>query len=104
MADDNEVGIAEIIVEAHEALSHMLVERAQAGAEKYGEFAFLGNDVVRMAMEEIADMMNYGEMQFIKLYILQRYLEQQIAPLQDSNGDLGIGFDSFKGTTEGWNK
>lgn len=93
---------AKLGIEAEEALNKMLEERLKAGAEKYGEFAFMGNDVTRMFLEEIADGMNYLRMQFIKMYILQVWLEHSGTLKQMEDNDLGIGVEAFKGTTEGW--
>lgn len=88
----------------------LCVERHRLGAEEYGTFTFLGNDVVRMMLEELADTSNYCRMQGIKLLLLQEVLEQQldfdgIGNVNDEeNQNLQIGFESFKGTKDGWNK
>lgn len=79
-------------------------ERHIAGAKEYGQFTFLGNDVTRMMMEELADTANYCRMQYIKLMLLQTALEEEIGTKLDStDGSITIGVQSFKGAGEvGW--
>ncbi len=45
------------------------------GAAEYGAFGFIQNDMVRFAIEEIADLANYAEMLYIKLRIMERKLD-----------------------------
>lgn len=98
-------GDAEALVRAIEAYSaafDMLTqERHIAGAKEYGVVSFLGNDVIRMMMEELADTANYCRMQFIKLMLLQQMIEEDDAlPKQ-----AGTNTDTFKGAGEvGWHK
>ncbi len=74
----------------------LVQERHTAGQIEYGTFTFLGNDVVRMMLEELADTVNYATMQGIKLLILQKRLEADQIPL---------GIKAFKGTKDvGWKK
>lgn len=79
-------------------------ERHIAGAKEYGQFTFLGNDVTRMMMEELADTANYCRMQYIKLMLLQFALEEEIGTkLDGADGTVTIGVQSFKGAGEvGW--
>lgn len=44
--------------------------RHEAGNEEYGPVAFLENDTLLMALEELADLSNYARYTFIKVYIL----------------------------------
>lgn len=46
------------------------------GAKEYGPFAFIRNDMVRFAIEEIADLANYAEMLYIKLRVLERKMSE----------------------------
>jgi len=98
---------AEAMIEAFnewsQSFDKLCAERDQKGQAEYGTFTFLGNDVVRMMMEELADTANYCRMQFIKLMMLQTYLEQK---LDDAGGaGITIGLGSFKGTGDvGWRK
>jgi hypothetical protein len=82
-------------------------DRNAAGAEEYGAITFLGNDVIRMMLEELADTANYCEMQAIKLLILQERLEAEMTEhgmIEDGDAKVDIGFQSFKGTKDGWKK
>jgi hypothetical protein len=50
-----EKDLIEEINAAVEAFQYLISERHRDGAERYGEITFLGNDVVRMMLEELAD-------------------------------------------------
>src|SRR3954452_14141496 len=58
----------------------MCMRRHTLGAEEYGMFTFLENDVMRMLLEELIDVSNYARMQFIKLILLQEILEEILGP------------------------
>lgn len=80
-------------------------ERHEAGQQEYGALTFLGNDVLRMMLEELADTVNYCRMQSIKLLVLQEQLETQLSEGMGfkTGDDIQIGFQSFKGTKDaGW--
>lgn len=101
-----EMDVSELLNEAAAQFDKLCQDRHEAGAKEYGQFTFLGNDVVRMMIEELADTVNYSRMQAVKLMILQQFLEQQV---QDEMGEgteeITIGVKAFKGTSEmGWNK
>lgn len=82
-----------------EAFDKLMEERHAVGAAEYGHFTFLGNDVVRMMMEELADTANYCRMQFIKLMMLQHVMEDTLGE------DSPMGAQAFKGTSEvGWGR
>lgn len=88
-----------------DAFDRLCDERHQEGQNEYGALSFLGNDVLRMMLEELADTVNYCRMQAIKLLILQEQLESQMSEgMGFKHGeDLQIGFESFKGTKDaGW--
>jgi len=86
---------------------NLIAERHKVGAEEYGQLTFLGNDVVRMMMEELADTANYCRYQFIKLMFLQEKLELKHASTFDAKpGEdmkINLGAQSFKGVGQtGW--
>lgn len=93
--------LAKSIIEYSAAFDKLTQERHEAGAKEYGVVTFLGNDVMRMMMEELADTANYCRMQFIKLMMLQHILEEDPRVVDT----LGEGANGFKGTGEtGWHK
>jgi hypothetical protein len=83
--------------------------RHEAGAQEYGALTFLGNDVLRMMLEELADTANYCEMQAVKLMMLQEQLEQLMTDkgiiTEDKDEEPALGFKAFKGTKDvGWDR
>jgi len=91
--------------ELAEQFVELRMERHEKGAIKYGEFTFLANDVIRMMLEELADLANYAEYQAAKLLILQAVLEKDQRLLDMAHdGGITIGVQAFKGTGEGWRK
>lgn len=96
--------LAEAILSYSMEFDRLAQERHLVGAKEYGVISFLGNDVMRMMMEELADTANYCRMQFIKLMMLQQMLEEDPNIIQEP---LNFGADkgSFKGTGDaGWQK
>lgn len=92
---------ADYINDLSEAFDKLCEERFRAGQEEYGKFTFLGNDVIRMMMEELADTANYCRMQFVKLMVLQEHIESMI----EGTGEVQIGAQAFKGVGEvGWKR
>ena len=81
-------------------------ERHAMGQEEYGKLTFLGNDVVRMMLEELADTANYCRYQAIKLMLLQEALELKLAGsdlVKDGEEEITVGLQSFKGVKDvGW--
>lgn len=77
---------------AAQAFEDLCRERHTLGQAEYGEYTFLTNDTLRMAVEEVADLRNYATMTGIKILLLG-------AALQDSGASLS---EPFKGTKEGW--
>jgi hypothetical protein len=97
--------IGEYLNELGERFDHLCIERHKVGAEEYGELTFLGNDVMRMMLEELADTVNYCRMQSIKLLLLQEQLEDGLAGLDTDEGQITLGIQAFKGVGEiGWDK
>jgi hypothetical protein len=91
--------IAGLVVKYSVAFDELCAERDKVGREHYGTFTFLGNDVVRMMMEELADTSNYCRMQFIKLMMLQAMLEDKLP-----GEEIQLGAAAFRGTGVGWKK
>lgn len=98
--------LSELMKDASELFDKLCQERHLAGAAEYGTFTFMGNDVVRMMAEELADTANYCRMQFIKIMILQQFLEGQLQDeLGEGTEEITIGVKAFKGAGEmGWGK
>lgn len=48
--------------------------RHEVGAEEYGDVAFLTAPLVRMAAEELADLANYARYLYIRLRVLEEFL------------------------------
>lgn len=74
----------EMIQATSERFDEMCQERWEMGAKEYGPVAFLDNDVLTMAMEEVVDLANYARMTFIKLAVLagkvQDYIAAEVGP------------------------
>jgi hypothetical protein len=99
--------VAEYLNELSMRFTTLMAERHEAGAEEYGQLTFLGNDVVRMMLEELADVANYCRMQAVKLMVLQDTLEQEMRErgISTESADIEIGFAAFKGTKDvGWKR
>lgn len=98
--------VAEIVNDLSDMFDKLCRERHEKGLEEYGPFTFLGNDVIRMMAEELADITNYCRMEFVKLMLLQNHLEALLANTDlNKDGDLkmGIGWEPMKGTKDvGW--
>lgn len=102
-----EANIAEIFNELSDRFDKLCQERHAAGQQEYGRFTFLGNDVVRMLAEELADTSNYCRMQFIKIMLLQQMLEADLEEknLANDEGEITLGVKAFKGVGEvGWDR
>jgi hypothetical protein len=112
MASEEEE-FAEYLNEKASEFDALCAERHEAGAKEYGAVTFLGNDVVRMMLEELADTANYCRMQGVKLLMLQEHLEADLFEKENMSGfnqggdtdNIQIGFEAFKGTKDvGWRK
>jgi hypothetical protein len=96
--------------EKSEEFRQLRQNRHEAGAKEYGTLTFLGNDVVRMMIEELADTANYCEMQAIKLLILQEQIETTVIGTALTDGQPGdeirmeLGAQAFRGTKDGWKR
>lgn len=98
--------LTEIVNELGEEFDALCQERHNIGADKYGPLTWMENDVVRMMIEELADTANYCRYQSVKLMLLQKQLEIQLAGefTPDADDNISIGVKAFRGTKEGWKK
>lgn len=71
-----------------------LVERHEAGQEKYGTFSFLEKDMIEEALQELLDFSNYMRYGYIKLRMTQLALSED-PRLQDAEMPT-IGAHSFR--------
>jgi hypothetical protein len=102
-SNDDELALKEALWDAVEAFTDLRRKRHGIGQVRYGELTFLGNDVVRMMLEELADVSNYIEYQAAKLLLLQGLLEEDPRLQQHvKDGEITIGMQAFKGTKGGW--
>jgi hypothetical protein len=69
--------LAALVQQASRDLDETCQTRHEVGQKKYGDFTFFDADTIEMAMEEIADMMNYMRYTWIKLWLLQRSVARQ---------------------------
>jgi hypothetical protein len=98
-----------VLQEYSDSFDKLCQERHLAGQKEYGALTFIGNDVVRMMAEELADTANYCRYQFIKLMMLQEALEAQLSGTEEALDQFKVVkdtlTDSFKGTSQtGWKK
>lgn len=77
-------------------------QRYEIGAQEYGPFTFLENDVIRMMAEELVDIANYARMQFVKLMIMQGALVGEVRKTDSQAVVESFGMNSFKGAKDGW--
>jgi hypothetical protein len=91
---------AEALQQASDEFDRWCQERHERGAEEYGAFNFFKVDTVQMAMEEVADLANYARYTFIKLYVLQHALNDNMGPATTSTGTMPEG--KFVPTKENW--
>jgi hypothetical protein len=104
--DQQQKDFVDLVNNLGAAFDELCVTRHEMGQEEYGQFTFLGNDVVRMMLEELADTANYCRYQAVKLMLLQQALELQLAesPLtEEGQQQITVGIQAFKGTKDvGW--
>jgi hypothetical protein len=81
-----------LIQQASDELDNTCLQRHQRGQEKYGDLTFFDADTVEMAMEEVADMMNYMRYTWIKLWLLRRSIYKIVEkhPAADSEGFIPL--------------
>jgi hypothetical protein len=76
MPEPMPAGLENLIADAHHQLNREIRRKEEVGAETYGEFAFLQNPTLEMAMDEIVDLMNYLRYTYVKTYMLNKVLQQ----------------------------
>ena len=97
-----QIDLAYKINKAVEQFWALVNQRYEDGAKEYGHLTFLDNDVVRMMLEEFADVVNYCMMASVKLLILQEAMEEALG--EEPEG-VTMGVQAFKGTKDvGWSK
>lgn len=64
-------------------LMDLVGTRLLEGSEQYGAFGFLGNDIFQYAYEELADLINYARMQYMKLRLVEEALRERGIDLSD---------------------
>ena len=64
----------------------LVEQRHTDGAAEYGAYTYLKNDTIKMALEELADLMNYTQYTAIRLILLGKRLE---ADLQSTTPAMG---------------
>lgn len=74
MTEDMEPQGADFLQKLSEEFDALTQLRHEDGEEEYGEVAFLTAPLVRMAAEELADFANYSRYMYIKLRLLEEYL------------------------------
>jgi hypothetical protein len=77
-----DVSVEEITV-ASNMFDDLCLKRHEGGAEEYGPFAFLKNDMIKMMIEEMCDVANYARYEFIKLVILDKKLSETLEQNED---------------------
>jgi len=99
-AQDPVADFLEGMVEHSVNFDVMAQARWDMGAEQYGPFKYLENDVIEMMKEELIDQANYARMQFIKLCILQEMLEDgvlaEMPEMKQGDGSFKMGPQGFK--------
>ena len=63
--------LEERIEQLNEEFIDFCNERSIEGAETYGQYAFLENDMFQYMLEEIADLANYARFTYIKLRLME---------------------------------
>src|SRR6201995_2650751 len=102
MSSDSESteGVLALIKEYSAEFDEQCLNRHTTGQAKYGQFSFLGKDMIEETLAEIVDMANYARYQFIKLRLLQLAMSNDPA-LRDFADQVDraekLGKDAFKG-------
>jgi hypothetical protein len=91
---DSEQSKTDYIQHLSDEFSTLCQLRHEAGAEEYGDVAFLTAPLIRMAAEELADMSNYCRYMYIKLRMMEEYLDASGADLSAGTAEEIRGDDS----------
>jgi len=62
-----------------EEFIQLVVQRGKAGAEEYGEFAYMKNNTLDMMFEELADIVNYCRFTYIKLRLFKEVVDNALS-------------------------
>ncbi len=96
---DSDQDLVQHLSEEFDALTQL---RHEAGGEEYGDVAFLSAPLVRMAAEELADMSNYCRYMYVKLRMMEEFLDASgidlsTGPAQEVWGEdqVPLGIASF---------
>jgi hypothetical protein len=73
----------EVMQELSDEFNSLIFSRHVEGAEQYGEFQFLKNDMVRFIAEELADIANYCRYTYMKLRLMEKVLNASGTDLTD---------------------
>lgn len=73
------------------------LQRHQEGAEKYGPLRFVEVDTVEEALAEILDLSNYLRYTYLRLRLLQMYVNKQVGEMPTEIKLGAEGFNSNKG-------
>lgn len=78
----------ELLAKADQAFLTESQARLSKGEEQYGALAFLSVDTLEEAMQEVLDLANYARFTYIKLFLLQEYIDkvQKEHPAVDNGG------------------
>jgi hypothetical protein len=76
------------LAEADETFIRECSSRLSKGEEQYGSVKFLSVDTLQEAMDEVVDLANYARFTYVKLFVLQKKLDQitKKNPLVDKEG------------------
>jgi hypothetical protein len=81
--------VTSAITEASAVYDDAMAARHAMGNEKYGAVKFLSVNSIEEAMAEIVDLGNYARYTFIKLYLINRALREEILPVGEDVQMLG---------------
>lgn len=85
--------VAEQIQTASDVFDKWCADRHEEGAEKYGPLKFITANTLEEAMFEIVDLANYARYTFIKLWLMNQKLGNEVS--------AQIGAGAFTPTKEG---
>jgi len=68
--------LAQVLRAAEVEFDQLLKSRTEAGAQEYGQFAFLERKTLDEAIEEVADLINWARFTGIKLIVLRDTIRQ----------------------------
>jgi len=91
--------VTEAVERYSQEFDRMCQERHTLGSLKYGEGKFLQVNTLEEAMQEIIDLSNYARYTFIRLMLMNDYLDKKFG--EDEIHDLGPA--AFKAVGAEWN-